>query len=205
MRWRRPRFALVLTAVTGLAALAVVLLGGGGPAARGNGSGPAKGGRSQACLTTRAPARVTLRGTVSATATAAAPLRVVQRAQGSTSVVTVTRNASFTAKVRATRVVAVTQTSAGSGHACATASSVPAARGLAIRHAYGIARTSAHNQAVAGARRGLARLEKRVYPSLLAQARSEALKRAQAEAAAARPRLAAAAHRQALRLARRGR
>ncbi len=204
MRWRRPPFGLVLTAVIGLAALAVVLLGGGSSSPGGTGSSPVKtvpGGRVRACLTTRAQARATLHGTVTATTTATAPLKVVQKVRGSTSVITVTRTASFTARVSATRVVGVTQVAVGSAHACATASSGQAAKGLAIRHAYASALQTAHHQATNGARTGLKRLESRVYPKLLAQARSEAQQRAQAQAAAARPALTAAAHGQAAKLA----
>jgi hypothetical protein len=208
VRWRRPRFALVLTAVVALAALAVVLLGGGSPKASHNGTGPVKSlpsGRMHACLTTRAQAQAILRGTVSATATATAPLRVVQKVRGSRSVVTVTRAASFTASVGATRVVGVKQVSVGSGQACATAASLPAARGLAIRHAYAIALANAHRQARARARQSLHRLETQVYPSLLAQAQSAAQQRSRAQATAARPALTIVAHRQAVRLANGGR
>jgi hypothetical protein len=208
MRWRRPPFALVLTAVITLAALAVVLLGGGSPRANRNRTGTVKslpGSHLRACMTTRAQAQATLRGTVSATATGTAPLRVVQKVRGSRSVVTVTRTASFTAKVGATRIVGVKQVSVGSGHACATAASLPAARGLAIRHAYAIAMANAHRQATAGARQGLHRLEKRAYPSVLAQAQLAAQQRSRAQATAALPALTIALHRQAVKLANGGR
>lgn len=204
MRRRRPPFALVLAAVLALAALAIVLLGGNGPSARGSGTGPVQsvpGGRERACLTTHAQANVTLRKTLSATGTATAPLRVVQKVRAGRSVVTVTRTASFTAKVGATRVVGVRQVSVGTGHACATASSVAAARGLAIRRAYAIAMRAAHSHAAAGASNGLQREVKRVYPSLVSEAHSQAEQRAQAQAAAARPALAITAHARAVRLA----
>jgi len=204
-RWlRRPRFSLLLSALVGAAALAIVLVGGGGPPTRHSGTRPPpipSGGRARACITTQAGARYTAGTTVTATGEATVPERVSETAVGPRAAVTVARGGSFTARVTARRHIEVTDRAIARARRCAAGNSPTAARGLAVRLAYAVARVRARRRAVSGAHRGLASLKRRVYPLVLVEARSAALRRAQASALAARPALIRAARREARRRA----
>jgi hypothetical protein len=204
-RWlRRPRFSLLLSALVGAAALAIVLAGNGGPGTGRSGTHPAptpSGGRVRACVTTAARSRYTAGTTVTALGKATVPLRVSETVVGRRAAVTVTRGGSFTARVTTGRHISVTDHAAARGRRCAFGPSLTAARGLALRQAYAVARIRARHNAEGGAQRSLASLKRRVYPLVQAEARSAALRRAQASALAARPSLIRAARRQARRRA----
>ncbi|HEY1524457.1 MAG TPA: hypothetical protein VGF70_15725 [Solirubrobacteraceae bacterium] len=201
---RRPRFSLLLSALVGVAALAIVLAGGGG--AR---SGPppsqrqptGSGDRQRACVTTEAQARDIARAVVTATGRATIPEQVSETAIGPRAAVTVTRGGRFTAQVTASRHIAVTEHAVGRARHCAVAGSPTAARGLALRQAYAVARIRARKQAAGGAARGLQTLKHRVFPLVQTAARSAALRRARSQALAARPALIHAARRLARRRA----
>ena len=207
LRWlRRPRFSLLLSALVGVAALAIVLAGGGGRGSGRSGARPplAPGRRVRACVMTQASARYTAGTVLTATGTATIPVRVSQTVVGSRAAVTVTRGGSFTARVTARRHVAVTEHAVARARRCAAGTSPTAARGLAVAQAYALARAKAHDKAQAGAHRGLASLSRRIHPLVEAEARSAAVRRAQASALAARPSLIRAARRQARRRAQAG-
>jgi hypothetical protein len=204
MRFRAPRFTLLLTGLVALAALAIVLTGGSGPGTTTTAPPPASGPTSeaqQACIRTEAQARDTARGTVAATGRATLPMKVSQTVVGPRAAVTVTRGGSFTARVRAGRHLAVTERAVATARACARGPSLTAAKGLAVRRAYALARIRARAQAAAGAQRGLRALERRTYPLVQAAARAAAARRARAFALAARPALILAARREASRKA----
>ncbi len=195
---------MVLTASAAAAALAIALVGEGRAGRSGVGTtnrAPAPG-RQQACVTTHAQAEVSMHGSVTSTATASVPVRVLQTASGRAGVITVTRGGIFRSTVRATRHLAVKQRSVAAAHDCATGSSLQAAKGLAIRHAFALAKVRAHRDAVTGAKKGLTALEHRVYPQVRAQARAAAQRRAAASAQAGRPALVRHAHQEAVKRAR---
>lgn len=204
-RWlRRPRFSLLLSALVGLAALVIVLAGSGGPGTGHSGTRPTpipSGGRARACVATEARSRHTAGTIVTAVGRATIPVRVSETVVGPRAAVTVTRGGSFTARVTARRHIAVRDQAVARARRCAAGTSPTAARGLALRQAYAVAQARARRNAVAGAHRGLGSLERRVYPLVQAEARSAAVRRAQASALAARPTLIRAARRQARRRA----
>jgi hypothetical protein len=203
MRFPRPRFTLLLTGLVALAALAIILTGGSGPGTPTTAPPPTSGPTvaERACIRTEAQARRTARGTIAATGRATFPLRVSQTVVGPRVAVTVTRGGSFAASVRAGRHLAVTERAVATARACARGPSLTAAKGLAVRRAYALARTRARAEAAAGARRGLRALEQRTYPLVRADAQAAAGRRAEALALAARPALILAARREASRKA----
>jgi hypothetical protein len=204
MRWRAPRFTLLLSGLVAAAALVIVLAGGGRPSRPRAGPPLQIGsiGHAQACMSTDATARATARGIVAFTGTATVPVRVTETAVGPRAAVTVTRGGNFTASVRASRHLSVTDRAVARDRVCARGASRTAARGLALRRAYAIARLRAGQRAAAGAQRALRALEHRVYPLVRSAARAAAGRRAQALALAARPALIRTARRQAARRAR---
>ena len=102
MRLRRPRFALVLTALVAAAAVAILLSG-----RKAGNSTPKQpqavgAGPPQACLSTKAAAQFTAHSGIVITATAAAPLTVTEEASGPKGTAVVSRSEGLDARVRAT-------------------------------------------------------------------------------------------------------
>jgi hypothetical protein len=193
---RRPRFALVLTALLALAAIAVLLAGRGSRKTPSSSVGP-----SRACVTSRAGAEVTARSHIVITATAQAPVSVTEQAIGSKGIATVTRTTVVSARVRATQPVAVRRGEVAAARSCAAGESPTAARTRGLRQAYARALARAHARASHSAALALRAAMRRLYPQVLAQARARAAARAHALALAARPSLAAQARAQAARKA----
>ncbi len=198
MQARRPRFALVLTAIVGAAALVIALTTRSSPTH----TPPSVGiGPGRACVRSQAEARVTARSSIVITATSETPVSVTEEAGGANGTIVVTRSETTVARVSATQPVAVARTELASGRACASGSSSTAARSLALRIAYTRALARAHASAEATAARALRTLERRLYPSVLAKARAAADARAKQLALGARNRLAAQAEAEAVKRA----
>jgi hypothetical protein len=201
VRRRRPPFALVLSALVAGAAIAVLLVSG-GPSASGGGHQPTVGvGPSHACARTRAQAEVTARSAIIITAATRAPVRVTEQATGPNGIATVTRSETLTARLRLSQPVSVRRSAAATAGACANAGSFTAAHDEALRKAYATALTAAHAEAARAAAVSLKGLMRRLYPSVLSQARARATARARQLALTAEPALAAQARAQARRRA----
>ena len=198
MQARRPRFALVLTAIVGAAALVIVLTSRGAPTHTPPSVGIAPG---RACVRSQAEARVTARSSIVVTTTSEAPVVVTEEASGPNGTIVVTRSGSTAARVSASQPVAVTRTDVASAHACASGNSSTAARTLALRLAYPRALDRAHASAEAAAAQALRTLMRGLYPSVLARARGASDVRAQRLAVGVRGRLAAQAHAEAVKRA----
>jgi hypothetical protein len=170
---RPPRFALVLSALVAGAAVAVLLLDTGSSPA-GPGPTPTVGlGPSRACVHAPAQARVTARSAIVVTITSQAPIRVTQQATGPRGAVSVTQGTVVTAHERFSQPVAVTHVTAVRAGACANAGSSTAARDLAERRAASLALAAAHADAAHDADTALRNLMRRLYPSVLRQARAQ--------------------------------
>lgn len=194
MRLRRPPFALLLVAILGLIAIAVLLAYGGGVKHVGTPSisGPQP---TRACVTAHAQAQAVARGTAAGTATATAPVTVTERATGPKGSVAVTRSATLVERARTHAVLTVGQSATKAARACATGAG---ARSSALQRAYALALARARATARTHAHRALQRLVRRVAPVELARAHQEASLRARSAAAALRRSLERAAHRQAV-------
>jgi hypothetical protein len=202
---RPPPFALVLTVLVALAALAIVLVGGGSsrhPAEPEPRQPPTIGlGTTRACQTTRASARVTAQSAIVITATATAPVRVTERATGPRGTASVTRSAALTARLRVSEPVKVADTALAQARACGRGASPTAARALAVRRAYADALNLAQARAGAAADKSLHQLIRSRYPTALAQAQARANAEAHRLAVAAAAKLAAQAQTEAARQA----
>jgi hypothetical protein len=197
MRKRRPPFALMLSTLVAAAALAIALAGRGSrgqPAAQ----PPTVGiGPTRACVTASARALSADRSAIVITASARAPVRVIEQASGPRGVATVTRGEMVIARASADQPVEVKRAAGASADACARGGSMTAARDAALRQAFGRALAAAHAVAAKEAGESLRQLMQREYPSVAATARSAAVGRARQEALAAEASLAAQARTQA--------
>jgi len=192
VRLRRPPFALLLVAILGLIAIAVLAYGGG---AKHVGTPSISGPQpTRACVTAHAQAQAVARGTAAGTATATAPVTVTERATGPKGSVAVTRSATLVERARTHAVLTVGQSATKAARACATGAG---ARSSALQRAYALALARARATARTHAHRALQRLVRRVAPVELARARQEASLRARSAAAALRRSLERAARRQA--------
>jgi len=192
---------LVLSTLAALAAALILLAGQGsrGPTPPSPGLGPDRLVPSRACVTARAAAQVTARSSIVITATAQAPVSVTEQATGGKGTATVTRTAVVSARVRATQPVAIRRAALASVRACESGESPRAAHTHALQEAYARALAQAHGRAERTASQGLRTLMRRLYPSVLAQARSRSAARAHELALAMQPSLAARAQARAAR------
>ncbi len=188
---RRPRFALVLSALLAAAALAIVLAGRGSTQRHSTSRPPTIGiGAARACVRTGAAATVEERSTIRLRATVEAPVSVTEQATGPNGTVAVTRSEVLSATATATEPVAVKRTADDRARACANGESSTAAHTAALRLAYADALTRAHAIAMHQAAGALTALINSRYHAVLDAAKRKAGTRAHKLALAAEAPLA---------------
>lgn len=194
MRLRRPRFALVLTALAA-AALMVVFAG-----RTSTIHAPTIDvGPIRACEAGHAAAVATVRSAIVIDATAAAPVMVTEHVAGPRGIAVITRSAKTAAHAVVTGPIVVARSHVASARACTAAGSWASARALALRIAYAHALAKAHASASRAAATSLGQVMRRLYPTVAAKARAEASARANELALSLRSSLSAQARADAVK------